>query len=78
MFIKQLSKPIAKRLKTSVKNRPMFAGVCVTTANAYQRLTQRLQVSISGHKLTKTKPLKEEVAIGMGAELLSEFTVPNY
>ncbi|XP_022659470.1 optic atrophy 3 protein homolog isoform X2 [Varroa jacobsoni] len=74
LFLKQLSKPLANKLKIRAKNSPFFRRwVCMPPAQFYHWCEVKIKVRILNlGKPSAVKPLNEREAIDLGAELLGE------
>lgn len=78
LLVKQVSKPIAKRIAERAKKSPFFANwVCIPTANLFHwyEIKLKLRMMNMGSKVTKVPKLNEAKAIEQGSEILSEFTI---
>ncbi|XP_031561009.1 optic atrophy 3 protein homolog [Actinia tenebrosa] len=71
---KQLSKPIANAIKSGAKQSPVFRTyVCVIPGQGFHWLETTVKMRLMGHiGPSKIKPLNEEVAVNLAAELLGE------
>lgn len=77
LFVKQLSKPLANKLKTRAKSSPFFRRyVCMPPAQIYHWCEVNIKMRILNlGKPSAVKPLNEREAIELGAELLGEFII---
>lgn len=77
LFVKQLSKPLANKLKSGAKNSPFFRRyVCMPPAQFYHWCEVNIKMRILNlGKPSAVKPLNEREAIELGAELLGEFII---
>jgi len=76
LVIKQISKPIAKRIAASAKNSRIFRDwICIPTAQLFHwyEIQLKLRMLNVGGKATKVPKLNEAKAIEQGSEILSEF-----
>ena len=72
LAIKTVTKPIAKNLKVTAAENPVFRDMCVGVGRFVNQSTQRLNVWIMGHKVTNVRKISEVEAVNRGAEVLSE------
>jgi len=74
LLIRQISKPIAGYIKEGAKRSVIFRNyICLPTAQIYHWSETRWKLFVMGFgKPMKVTPLKEEVAIEVGADILSE------
>ncbi|XP_044129632.1 optic atrophy 3 protein homolog [Bufo gargarizans] len=74
--IRQISKPLANRIKAGARRSEFFRTyVCLPPAQVYHWVEMRAKMRIMGFRGAAIKPLNEEVAAELGAELLGEATV---
>ncbi|KYO30143.1 optic atrophy 3 protein [Alligator mississippiensis] len=74
--MRQLSKPLAARIKAAARASPFFrAYVCGPPAQLYHWVEMRTKMRIMGFRGAAVKPLNEEAAAELGAELLGEAIV---
>ncbi|KAJ8372761.1 hypothetical protein AAFF_G00277040 [Aldrovandia affinis] len=77
--VRQLSKPLANRIKSGARRSEFFKNyVCLPPAQLYHWIEMRTKMRIMGFRGSAIKPLNEEAAAELGAELLGEaiiFTV---
>ncbi|KAK1150717.1 hypothetical protein AOXY_G33429 [Acipenser oxyrinchus oxyrinchus] len=77
--VRQLSKPVANRIKAGARRSEFFKNyICLPPAQLYHWVDMRAKMRIMGFRGTHIKPLNEEAAAELGAELLGEaiiFTV---
>ncbi|KAM8793973.1 optic atrophy 3 protein [Eudromia elegans] len=73
---RQLSRPLAARIKAAARASPFFrAHVCLPPAQLYHWVEMRAKMRIMGFRGAAVKPLNEEAAAELGAELLGEAIV---
>lgn len=74
--IRQVSKPLANRIKDAARRSEFFKTyVCLPPAQLYHWVEMRTKMRIMGFRGTAIKPLNEEAAAELGAELLGEATI---
>ncbi|KAH9420398.1 Optic atrophy 3 protein [Dermatophagoides pteronyssinus] len=74
LAIRQVSKPLANRIKTSAKNSPFFRNyICMPPAQIYHYFEVNVKMKLLGlGKPSNVNKLNEAAAIELGAELLGE------
>ncbi|KAK1785119.1 hypothetical protein P4O66_018532 [Electrophorus voltai] len=71
--VRQLSKPIANRMKAGARRSEFFKNyICLPPAQVYHWVEMRAKMRIMGFRGSTIKPLNEEAAAELGAELLGE------
>ncbi|XP_005991649.1 optic atrophy 3 protein homolog [Latimeria chalumnae] len=71
--IRQLGKPIANRIKAGAKSSEFFKTyICLPPAQMYHWIEMKTKMRIMGFRGILIKPLNEEAAAELGAELLGE------
>ncbi|XP_056622377.1 optic atrophy 3 protein homolog [Triplophysa dalaica] len=71
--IRQLSKPLANRIKAGARQSEFFKNyICLPPAQAYHWIEMRTKMRIMGFRGSSIKPLNEDAAAELGAELLGE------
>nr|XP_006627592.1 PREDICTED: optic atrophy 3 protein [Lepisosteus oculatus] len=71
--IRQMSKPVANRIKAGARRSEFFKNyICLPPANLYHWIEMRTKMRIMGFRGATIKPLNEEAAAELGAELLGE------
>ncbi|XP_056396723.1 optic atrophy 3 protein [Hyla sarda] len=74
--VRQISKPLANRIKAGARRSEFFRTyICLPPAQAYHWVEMRAKMRIMGFRGAAIKPLNEEAAAELGAELLGEATV---
>ncbi|CAO2626691.1 Optic atrophy 3 protein homolog, partial [Lemmus lemmus] len=74
--IRQVSKPLANRIKEAARRSEFFKTyICLPPAQLYHWVEMRTKMRIMGFRGTAIKPLNEEAAAELGAELLGEATI---
>ncbi|XP_036914650.1 optic atrophy 3 protein isoform X2 [Sturnira hondurensis] len=74
--IRQVSKPLANRIKEAARRSEFFKTyICLPPAQLYHWVEMRTKMRIMGFRGTAIKPLNEEAAADLGAELLGEATI---
>ncbi|XP_067412654.1 optic atrophy 3 protein [Emydura macquarii macquarii] len=74
--VRQLSRPLAARLKAGARASPFFRTyVCGPPAQLYHWVEMRTKMRMMGFRGATIKPLNEEAAVELGAELLGEAIV---
>ncbi|NXN90913.1 OPA3 protein, partial [Rhinopomastus cyanomelas] len=73
---RQLSRPLASRIKAGARRSPFFRTyVCLPPAQLYHWVEMRAKMRLMGFHGAAVKPLNEEAAAELGAELLGEAIV---
>ncbi|XP_075581573.1 optic atrophy 3 protein [Pelecanus crispus] len=73
---RQLSRPLAARIKAGARASPFFRHyVCLPPAQLYHWVEMRAKMRLMGFRGAAIKPLNEEAAAELGAELLGEAIV---
>ncbi|XP_076590537.1 optic atrophy 3 protein homolog [Chaetodon auriga] len=71
--VRQLSKPVANRIKAGARRSDFFRNyICLPPAQFYHWIEMRTKMRIMGFRGASIKPLNEEAAAELGAELLGE------
>ncbi|GAA6088221.1 hypothetical protein Q7C36_009999 [Tachysurus vachellii] len=71
--VRQLSKPVANRIKAGARRSEFFKNyICRPPANAYHWIEMKTKMRIMGFRGSAIKPLNEDAAAELGAELLGE------
>ncbi|KAE8584889.1 hypothetical protein XENTR_v10021149 [Xenopus tropicalis] len=71
--IRQISKPLANRIKAGARRSEFFRTyVCLPPAQVYHWVEMRSKMRIMGFRGAVIKPLNEDAAAELGAELLGE------
>ncbi|XP_058563793.1 optic atrophy 3 protein isoform X1 [Neofelis nebulosa] len=74
--IRQVSKPLANRIKEAARRSEFFKTyICLPPAQLYHWVEMRTKMRIMGFRGTVIKPLNEDAAAELGAELLGEATI---
>ncbi|XP_003406508.3 optic atrophy 3 protein [Loxodonta africana] len=74
--IRQVSKPLANRIKEAARRSEFFKNyICLPPAQLYHWVEMRTKMRIMGFRGAAVKPLNEEAAAELGAELLGEATI---
>eukprot|EP01041_Mallomonas_annulata_P009588 gene9588-19930_t len=73
--LKQISKPLAARLKVEATKRPNFGSRCAYVGENVHQINSRVNVIASGYKFVGAKPLSYEDARNQGVDFLSELFV---
>ncbi|XP_040832085.1 optic atrophy 3 protein isoform X2 [Ochotona curzoniae] len=74
--IRQVSKPLANRIKEAARRSEFFKTyICLPPAQLYHWVEMRTKMRIMGFNAEAVKPLNEEAAAELGAELLGEATI---
>ncbi|XP_008850263.1 optic atrophy 3 protein homolog [Nannospalax galili] len=74
--VRQVSKPLANRIKEAARRSEFFKTyICLPPAQLYHWVEMRTKMRIMGFRGTAIKPLNEEAAAELGAELLGEATI---
>ncbi|XP_045429652.1 optic atrophy 3 protein isoform X1 [Pipistrellus kuhlii] len=74
--IRQISKPLANRIKEGARRSEFFKTyVCLPPAQLYHWAEMRAKMRLMGFNAEAVKPLNEEAAADLGAELLGEATI---
>ncbi|XP_061875628.1 optic atrophy 3 protein [Colius striatus] len=73
---RQLSRPLAARIKAGARASPFFRTyVCLPPAQLYHWVEMRAKMRLMGFRGAAVKPLNEDAAAELGAELLGEAIV---
>ncbi|RMB90129.1 hypothetical protein DUI87_00012 [Hirundo rustica rustica] len=73
---RQLSRPLAARIKAGARASPFFRTyICLPPAQLYHWVEMRTKMRLLGFRGAAVKPLNEEAAAELGAELLGEALV---
>ncbi|XP_030825496.1 optic atrophy 3 protein [Camarhynchus parvulus] len=73
---RQLSRPLAARIKAGARASPFFRTyICLPPAQLYHWVEMRTKMRLLGFRGASVKPLNEEAAAELGAELLGEALV---
>ncbi|XP_068441523.1 optic atrophy 3 protein homolog [Clinocottus analis] len=71
--VRQMSKPVANRIKAGARRSEFFKNyVCLPPAQIYHWIEMRTKMRIMGFRGSTIKPLNEDAAAELGAELLGE------
>ncbi|XP_053278655.1 optic atrophy 3 protein homolog [Limanda limanda] len=71
--VRQMSKPVANRIKAGARRSEFFKSyICLPPAQIYHWVEMRTKMRIMGFRGSTIKPLNEEMAAELGAELLGE------
>ncbi|XP_040032481.1 optic atrophy 3 protein homolog [Gasterosteus aculeatus] len=71
--VRQMSKPVANRIKAGARRSEFFRTyVCLPPAQIYHWIEMRTKMRIMGFRGSTIKPLNEDAAGELGAELLGE------
>ncbi|XP_061637882.1 optic atrophy 3 protein homolog [Phyllopteryx taeniolatus] len=74
--VKQMSKPVANRIKAGARRSEFFKNyICLPPAQLYHWIEMRTKMRIMGFRGASIKPLNEDAAAELGAELLGETLV---
>ncbi|XP_025280432.1 optic atrophy 3 protein isoform X2 [Canis lupus familiaris] len=74
--IRQVSKPLANRIKEAARRSEFFKTyICLPPAQLYHWVEMRAKMRLMGFNAAAVKPLNEDAAAELGAELLGEATV---
>ncbi|KAF3693280.1 Optic atrophy 3 protein -like protein [Channa argus] len=74
--VRQLSKPVANRIKAGARRSEFFKNyICLPPAQLYHWIEMRTKMRIMGFRGATIKPLNEESAAELGAELLGEAVI---
>ncbi|XP_029028226.1 optic atrophy 3 protein homolog [Betta splendens] len=74
--VRQLSKPVANRIKAGARRSEFFKNyICLPPAQLYHWIEMRTKMRIMGFRGSTIKPLNEEAAAELGAELLGEAVI---
>ncbi|XP_031983106.1 optic atrophy 3 protein [Corvus moneduloides] len=73
---RQLSRPLAARIKAGARASPFFRTyICLPPAQLYHWVEMRTKMRLLGFRGAAVKPLNEDAAAELGAELLGEALV---
>ncbi|PVU92802.1 hypothetical protein BB561_003610 [Smittium simulii] len=72
LFIKTLTKPVAKQLKGYAKTNKTFKNFCFKLAQTLHKAERSWKLQIRGFKPEAVRPLNEAKAVDNGAEFIGE------
>jgi len=72
LFLKTVSKPVAKGIKTRIANHPSLTAVTIGIGQWTHQTWSKVTIYAAGHKSLRVKPLDEAAALNQGAEFVSE------
>lgn len=72
LFIKTLSKPVAKQLKHQFVKQPITRSALIWVGQTSNSVTKRMTIWSSGYKVRSIAKVDEDTALSLGADLLSE------
>jgi hypothetical protein len=75
VIFKELSKPLAASIKSYAKAHPTFRGFALTTGRYHEYFSQHVEVlwaSGGRARLKEVKPVPEQTALTVGADLMSQ------
>jgi optic atrophy 3 protein len=75
LFLRTLSKPVAKTLKSYIATHPSYTKYIVGLGQFSHRFWAQVEIRSAGHKGLRIKPLEEAAALGQGAEAFAELFV---
>ncbi|XP_038144408.1 optic atrophy 3 protein homolog [Cyprinodon tularosa] len=71
--VRQMGKPVANRIKAGARSSEFFKNyICLPPAQLYHWIEMRTKMRIMGFRGATVKPLNEDAAAELGAELLGE------
>ncbi|XP_071352525.1 optic atrophy 3 protein homolog [Trachinotus anak] len=71
--VRQMSKPLANRIKAGARRSEFFRNyICLPPAQLYHWIEMRAKMRVMGFRGSTIKPLNEDAAAELGAELLGE------
>ncbi|XP_028320859.1 optic atrophy 3 protein homolog [Gouania willdenowi] len=71
--VRQIGKPVANRIKDGARRSEFFKSyICMPPAQLYHWIEMRTKMRIMGFRGASIKPMNEEAAAELGAELLGE------
>ncbi|KAK9521224.1 hypothetical protein VZT92_021047 [Zoarces viviparus] len=71
--VRQMGKPVANRIKAGARRSEFFKTyICLPPAQIYHWVEMRTKMRIMGFRGSTIKPLNEDAATELGAELLGE------
>ncbi|KAG7471153.1 hypothetical protein MATL_G00121220 [Megalops atlanticus] len=74
--VRQMSKPVANRIKAGARRSEFFKNyICLPPAQLYHWIEMRTKMRIMGFRGAAIKPLNEDAAAELGAELLGEAVI---
>ncbi|XP_039985944.1 optic atrophy 3 protein homolog [Xiphias gladius] len=74
--VRQMSKPVANRIKAGARRSEFFKNyICLPPAQLYHWIEMRTKMRIMGFRGSIIKPLNEDAAAELGAELLGEAVI---
>jgi hypothetical protein len=75
VLFKEVSKPIASGIKNYAKTHPVFRAFALTTGRSHEYLSQHVEVlwaSGGRARLKELRPVPEQTALTVGADLMSQ------
>mmetsp|Transcript_2739 Transcript_2739/g.4217 ORF Transcript_2739/g.4217 Transcript_2739/m.4217 type:complete len:205 (+) Transcript_2739:984-1598(+) len=72
MFVKQISKPIASRMKVEASRNESFADICGRAGQVSHQIYSRINIIASGYRIVGVKPLPHDAAVTEGITIISE------
>jgi len=75
LFIKTISKPVAKQIKHSATRYESSRNALISVGQTSHAITTRMTIWSSGYKVRSISKLEDEAALSRGADLLSEAIV---
>lgn len=75
LFIKTLSKPLAKVIKAKAKSSSAFKNTCMEVAQSYHRIEIGLKMKFLDYKSEPIQRLSDAKAVELGADFISEMFV---
>lgn len=73
MLFKEVSKPIANKIKSSAHTHPYFRGIAISLGHNYEVGVQHVDSLIAGRgRLSAVKPVSEAQAFTVGTDLITQ------
>eukprot|EP00808_Paulinella_micropora_P016857 g2989.t1 len=72
LFVKTVVKPLAKRIKTAAEKEGSLRRYCIQYGQFHHRVESSLTLRLAGHHATRIKPLADDKAMALGADVFSE------
>lgn len=75
LFIKTLSKPLAKQVKHQLSHYPIGQTILKTVGQGTHQVTSRMTIWSSGYRVRSISPLEDKEAMKIGADFIGETVV---
>lgn len=75
LVIKTLTKPVANQIKSQAVHEGIIRQTCLKYGQFHHNIESRVALRLAGHHAKSIKPMNEDSAVQLGANVLSEFFV---